>query len=171
MLDYAGRNSGKHLQVRNSYHGQTRFTSPAILVEAVRGLGWQVRFKPGRTPGHPFAVVPLDDIEVEAPEDPPELPSNLEDLVDMQVSCSLCYECIEPRAPGSSLCLMHTQRLDDLVNMDNFAENCMVEVPLSAVRFQLPENPVKAQRVREKYALLSQQLRDTPSQLLQRNSP
>jgi hypothetical protein len=61
-------------------------------------------------------VVHLDSFTHSRPDQPPQIPTNIEDYVDVQLSCDFAYECTEPRANRHSMCNMHLTRLMALMD-------------------------------------------------------
>lgn len=61
----------------------------------------------------------------------PEIASNLEELVDGKVSCTMCFECIRPPAHHSGLCKLHLDRVLAVANSPDFSARASLTVPPS----------------------------------------
>jgi hypothetical protein len=83
--------------------GVGRYTDRRLLVEEIRRLNCQVTFKKGRAPTVPFAHISMDDIRLQIPPNPPQVPLDAHEGVDNRLSCRLTYSCLDERMPGSPL--------------------------------------------------------------------
>lgn len=103
-------------------HGITnlhRFTKPSSLIDEIRRLGCQIRWK-YEAPRYPFQLMSLEEVIKSANVPPPPV-QNVETLVNGEISCTACWDCLNPPMEDAivptTLCRIHIQRLCSLKNL------------------------------------------------------
>jgi len=136
-------------RITKYWHGKLRYTTPEATVKEVRRLGCTVKWH--RPPTVAFGLVDLrKDVTLVLPSTTVKIPPHPERLVDNNMSCSLCYECIRPVKTGSILCSFHSERLATLVASGPFTTAWLNATILQQdIEFRLPANVAIANVVKD----------------------
>jgi hypothetical protein len=125
------------------------YTDYRLLVEEIRRLNCQATFEKGRAPTVPFARVSMDDIRLQLPQNPPQVPLDTHEGVDNRLSCRLSYSCLDERMPGSPLCKIHHKRVQQAVSSQSWGLDVLVSPRRKEVEFTLPFSSVSLRRIKD----------------------
>jgi hypothetical protein len=142
-------NIGAGAAVSFEAEGVGRYTDCRLLVEEIRHLNCQATFEKGRAPTVPFARGSRDDIRLQLPRNPPQVPLDAHEGVENCLSCRLSYSCLDERMPGSPLCKTHPKRVQQAVSSQSWSLDVLVSPRRKEVEFTLPFSSVSLRRIKD----------------------